>query len=62
MDYEQARKIALKEAKNHSKYTVNRLDHLTRQVKARYGDGAAKELMKETLAKRKEYHGTKAAH
>ena len=62
MDYEQARKIALREATHDSKYTVNRLSHMKRQVESKYGNKAAKELMRETLSVRKRKYGTKASY
>lgn len=58
MSYEEARKIALREAKNQNKYTVNRIDHVTRQVEARYGKKAKEELLKETLSASKRKYGS----
>lgn len=60
VDYERARKIMMKEAKDHSRYSVNRMAQQVRDVEKSYGKKAAKELMKETMSVRKAKYGSQA--
>jgi len=53
MDFEEARKIMKREAKNPSKYNVNRMAHMVREVGKTHGQKASSELMTETMSVRK---------